>query len=165
VTHKSKGRGVTYSLTEEGKDLFRNGDQGTPPPEGPDRDPALLSDYLGSRLKEMARQSVDGYVQQLRGTVRLLRAHDHRAVSQRLTLAISDRTRLLMLALINMYGELTATELAAALNISHATVSEHVRLLAGFVKGTPRGKWVYYSMTNPQLAGMLPVRVPPFSGG
>ena len=110
-------------------------------------------------MEEKAQQSVDGYVQQLRGTGRALRDHDNRALSQRLTLAISDRTRLLMLALINMYGELTATELAAALNVSHATVSEHIGLLAGFVKGTPQGKWIYYSMDNPQLAGMLPVRV------
>ena len=165
VTHKSKGRGATYSLTEEGKDLFRSGDRGTPPPEGSDSDPVLLSEYLRSGLEERARQSVDGYVRLLRGTVRALRDHDHRALSQRLTLAISDRTRLLMLALINMYGELTATELAAALNVSHATVSEHIRLLVGFVKGTPRGKWVYYSMDSPKLAGMLPVRVPPLSGG
>ena len=160
VTHKSKGRGATYSLTEEGKDLFRGGDQSTPPPVGSDSDPVLLSDYLRSKLKEKARLSVDGYVQQLRGTVRALRNHDHRALSRWLTLAISDRTRLLTLALINMYGELTATELAAALNVSHATVSEHIRLLSGFVKGTPRGKWIYYSMANSQLAGMLPSRFP-----
>ena len=165
VTHKSKGRGVTYSLTEEGKDLFRGEDRSDPQPEGSESDPTLLSEYLRSRMEEKARRSVDGYVRQLRGTVRALRDHDHRALSQRLTLAISDRTRLLMLALISMYGELTATELAAALNVSHATVSEHIRLLVGFVKGTPRGKWVYYSMANPQLAGMLPVRLPPLVNG
>ena len=159
VTHKSRGRGVTYSLTEEGKDLFRGDDRSTPSPEGAGCDPVLLSEHLRSRMEEKAQQSVDGYVQQLRGTVSALRDHDNRALSQRLTLAISDRTRLLMLALINMYGKLTATELAAALNVSHATVSEHIGLLAGFVKGISQGKWTYYSMDNPQLAGMLPVRV------
>ena len=165
VMHKSKGKGVTYSLTEEGRDLFRGGDQSIPPPEGSDSDPVLLSEYLRSMLEESARRSVDVYVRQLRGTMRVLRDHDKRVTSQRLTLAISDRTRLLMLALINMYGELTATELAAALNVSHATISEHIRLLAGFVKGAPRGKWIYYSMGSPQLAGMLPVRLPSLPDG
>ena len=160
VTHKSKGRGVTYSLTEEGKDLFRGEDRSTPSPEGSDSDPVLLSEQLRSKMEEKAQRSVDGYVKRLRGTVRAFRDHDNRDLSQRLTLAISDRTRLLMLALINMYGKLTATELAAALNVSHATVSAHLKLLKGFAKGERRGKWVYYSMVNPQLAGMLPVRVP-----
>ena len=39
-----------------------------------------------------------------------------------------------------------------------------MKLLVGFAKGERRGKWTYYSMANPQLAGMLPTQVAPDVG-
>ncbi len=117
---------------------------------------------------------------QLRETVRYVSYHERGVLTKYQTRAIANRTRVLMLSLMNMHQELTETELAAALNISHATVSEHLRILmsAGIVltdeppvpKGdkkvattekTPppdkrrRRRWARYRVL-PRLAGMLP---------
>ncbi|MDG6970489.1 MAG: metalloregulator ArsR/SmtB family transcription factor [Nitrososphaerota archaeon] len=165
VRHHRSGRWTTYSLNPRAAGLVLSEDPSAPPADGPGTGLAPLSKTLRSRMERLTEGEVDERVRRLRETVRAIRDHEDRPLSRRLTMAISDKTRLLMLALINMHEELTATELAAALNVSHATVSEHIRLLAGFVKGTPRGKWVYYSMDNPQLAGMLPVRLSHSSDG
>jgi len=147
ASSKSRGRGVTYSLTEQARDLFSDlrvdvippQSDNPPAPEAPCVDPTPLSEQLVSKLKEDTRRSVDGYIQRLRETVRVIREHEGRLVSQWLTHVISDRTRVLMLALLNMYGELTSTELAASLNVSHATVSEHMRIRPGSSRGCGGG--------------------------
>jgi DNA-binding transcriptional ArsR family regulator len=120
----------------------------------------------------------------LRETVRYVGDHERGTLTKYQTRAIANRTRVLMLSLMNMHQELTETELAAALNMSHAAMSEHLRILmsAGIVltdeppapKGdqeaaaaeetpTPgkrrRRRWAHYRVL-PRLAGMLPVRVP-----
>ena len=123
--------------------------------------PLLLRD----RMDRLTHGHGEKRTWNLRATLHAIRDHDERGLSRRLTRAISDRTRLEMLALMQMYGELTATELAAALNISHAAVSQHMQWLAGFAKGTRRGRWTYYSVTNPSLAKMLPARLASRSSG
>jgi DNA-binding transcriptional ArsR family regulator len=160
VRHHRSGKWTIYSLDPRAAGLVLSEGPGAASADDPGIGPAPLSKTLRSRMERLTEGVADERVRRLRETVRAIRGHDDRSLSRRLTMAISDKTRLLMLALINMHGELTATELAAALNVSHATVSEHMKLLMGFAKGERRGKWTYYSMANPQLAGMLPVRVP-----
>ena len=60
--------------------------------------------------------------------------------------ALSDETRLVILYLLQTHVELSATELRHALGVSHAAVSQHMRLLqeAGMVHSRRRGKWVFY---------------------
>ena len=60
--------------------------------------------------------------------------------------ALSDETRLVILYLLQTHVELSATDLRHALGVSHAAVSQHMRLLqeAGMVHSRRRGKWVFY---------------------
>ena len=62
--------------------------------------------------------------------------------------ALSDETRVLTLELLRVHVELSATELRHALGVSHAAVSQHMRVLveAGMVRSRRRGKWVFYSV-------------------
>lgn len=62
--------------------------------------------------------------------------------------ALADEKRLLALAFIQRRGEACGCELQAALDLTHATVSHHMAILAdaGLVTTTRRGKWTYYSV-------------------
>ena len=64
--------------------------------------------------------------------------------------ALSDETRLVILYLLQTHVELSATELRHALGVSHAAVSQHMRLLqeAGMVHSRRRGKWVFYRVES-----------------
>lgn len=64
--------------------------------------------------------------------------------------ALSDETRLVILALLRAHVELSATDLRHALGVSHAAVSQHMRLLqeAGMVHSRRRGKWVFYRVED-----------------
>ena len=64
--------------------------------------------------------------------------------------ALADPNRLLALALLKRKSSLCACELQAALGVNHATVSHHMRLLAGagLVASEQRGKWVHYSLAE-----------------
>ncbi len=71
--------------------------------------------------------------------------------------ALSDPTRLLAAAVVRRRGEACGCEIQAALGVTHATVSHHMRSLvdAGIVTGERRGKWTYYSLT-PEAKGWIP---------
>ncbi|EQD45967.1 Bacterial regulatory protein, ArsR domain protein, partial [mine drainage metagenome] len=63
--------------------------------------------------------------------------------------ALSDEHRLTAVVLLKRHGELCACEIQAALGVTHATVSHHMRVLvaAGLVTPRRQGKWVYYALT------------------
>src|ERR1051325_3867536 len=71
--------------------------------------------------------------------------------------ALSDEARLLALALVKKQGEMCGCEIQAALGVTHATVSHHMRVLAdaGLVAGERRGKWIYYQLT-PEARSVVP---------
>lgn len=71
--------------------------------------------------------------------------------------AMSDEARLLALAVIRKNGEMCGCEIQAALGVTHATVSHHMRVLsdAGLVEGERRGKWIYYRLT-PEARTVVP---------
>lgn len=71
--------------------------------------------------------------------------------------ALSDEKRLLAAAVIKRRGELCACEIQAALGLTHATVSHHMRCLeqAGIVESERRGKWVHYRIA-PDAQSLIP---------
>lgn len=71
--------------------------------------------------------------------------------------ALCDEKRLLALALIKRRGEMCGCELQAALGVSHATVSHHMRALleADLVTAEKRGKWVHYAI-HPDAKPIVP---------
>ena len=60
---------------------------------------------------------------------------------------LSDKTRVLMLALLKEYGWLTTVELEGALGISQQAVSRQLRILrrARVVNSRRKGSWRYYT--------------------
>ena len=66
--------------------------------------------------------------------------------------ALADETRLRILSLLEV-REMCVCEIMVALNLTQPTASYHLGLLenAGLVKDRKEGKWVFYSIANPEL--------------
>ena len=188
VTHRSRGVWTYYSLTRDAAQMaagFLPDDMsGLGPRKATTGPEVTLPVTLKERMDRLTDKHAEERARQLRGTVRYVSDHERGTLTKFQTRAIANRTRVLMLALMNMHQGLTETELAAALIMSHAAVSEHLRILmsAGIVltdepqasrgdqktavagKAPISGKrrrrrWARYRVL-PRLAGMLPVRVP-----
>jgi ArsR family transcriptional regulator len=67
--------------------------------------------------------------------------------------ALADQTRLRILSLLQA-REMCVCELMIALDLTQPTTSHHLRILenVALVKNRKRGKWVFYSLTDPRLA-------------
>ncbi len=70
--------------------------------------------------------------------------------------ALADATRLRILKLLEV-REMCVCEVMVALDLTQPTASHHLGLLenAGFVKGRKEGKWVFYSLADPDLIGNM----------
>ncbi|MCD8521319.1 MAG: metalloregulator ArsR/SmtB family transcription factor [Saccharospirillaceae bacterium] len=66
---------------------------------------------------------------------------------------LNDETRLVMVLLLQQYGELCVCDLMAALEESQPKISRHLAQLrsAELLSSEKRGQWVYYRL-HPQLA-------------
>jgi ArsR family transcriptional regulator, arsenate/arsenite/antimonite-responsive transcriptional repressor len=64
--------------------------------------------------------------------------------------ALSDETRLLMIALLLKYKELCVCAFEDGLKISQSQSSRHLKALytSGLIHQQKKGTWVYYSITN-----------------
>lgn len=86
--------------------------------------------------------------------------HEALAVSTALTAkyfrALGDPTRLRILELI-IERPLTVSDLKRELGIAQSNISNHLACLrwCGFVEADNRGKWAYYSATDPKLRTMI----------
>jgi ArsR family transcriptional regulator len=70
--------------------------------------------------------------------------------------ALADETRLRILRLLAV-REMCVCEVMVALDLTQPTASHHLGLLenAGLVKDRKDGKWVFYSVANPELLGNM----------
>jgi len=70
--------------------------------------------------------------------------------------ALGDETRQRILSLL-FSREMCVCELIVALNMTQPTTSHHLRILeeANLVHSRKEGKWVYYSVADPELMGRL----------
>jgi len=70
----------------------------------------------------------------------------------RLLKALANETRLKMLKLLSK-REMCVCELTVALDLSQPTASHHLNILEnmGLIKDEKKGKWVFYSVSNPEL--------------
>jgi len=111
---------------------------------------------LGSRLERLTGEDADCCVPLYRDEAKEIgRSPRFRAGLAR-TRALADESRLLSMALLRRRGELCACEIQAALGVTHATVSHHMRILTkvGLVEAERRGKWMYYRLTDPKGGGL-----------
>ena len=70
----------------------------------------------------------------------------------RLLKALANETRLKILKLLSK-REMCVCELTVALNLTQPTASHHLNILEnmGLIEDKKNGKWVFYSVTNPEL--------------
>ncbi len=70
----------------------------------------------------------------------------------RLLKALANETRLKMLKLLSE-KEMCVCELTIALDLTQPTASHHLNILEnmGLIQDKKRGKWVFYSVSNPEL--------------
>ena len=193
VTHRASGGWTYYSLTREAARMAA----GMLPDDRSEHDPhhaptdgaRTLAGALRERLDRLTGGHGEERAHQLQETVGYVSEHERGTLTKYQTRAIASRPRVLILAMTNMHQGITETELAAALNVSHATVSEHLRILmsAGIVltdeppaakggkedaarekttfpKKRRRRRWAHYRLLS-GFAEMLPIRVMPPSGG
>ena len=66
--------------------------------------------------------------------------------------ALADAIRLRILSLLSS-REMCVCEVMVALDLTQPTASHHLRILenVGLVKDRKEGKWVFYSIANPEL--------------
>jgi len=70
--------------------------------------------------------------------------------------ALGDQKRLSILDLINV-REMCVCEIMAALKVTQPTASHHLGILerAGLVKERREGRWVFYSLTSPEIIRLV----------
>lgn len=95
---------------------------------------------LETRMNRMAKGSGAARIQELQESARRLGKEGTVNSLPRWAKAIHDRTRLTMLAVMNLAGELTTTELQAVMRLSQPNVSRHLATLkkSGIITGTTR---------------------------
>lgn len=61
---------------------------------------------------------------------------------------LSDRNRLKIAAVLKREGQLSAAEVEAALGLSQATISHHMKALTdtGIIRAERAGRWIYYRL-------------------
>lgn len=94
-----------------------------------------VSEYAGE-LRRLAEEASTGQID----------------LQSRFFRALGDETRLRILNLLRA-REMCVCEIMVALGLTQPTASHHLNLLehAGLVKHRKEGKWVFYSITDPEL--------------
>jgi ArsR family transcriptional regulator len=70
--------------------------------------------------------------------------------------ALADPIRLRLFSLLAAAGELCSCDLEGPLERSQPTISHHTKILAeaGLIRGTKRGKWMYWSVDENRLTSL-----------
>ena len=113
-----------------------------------------ISKRLNRLIRSVICQAEDAleYVDELKQLADKVANADTADKLSRLFKALSDETRLRILRLLEV-REMCVCEVMVALDLTQPTASHHLGLLenAGLVKDRKEGKWVFYSIANPQL--------------
>ncbi|HEC1748873.1 metalloregulator ArsR/SmtB family transcription factor [Campylobacter sp. IFREMER_LSEM_CL1846] len=66
----------------------------------------------------------------------------------KITSAINDESRILILAFLQKYGKLYVCDLQSSLNMSQSRLSRHLKILkeANFLEVDRQGVWAYYGV-------------------
>jgi DNA-binding transcriptional ArsR family regulator len=108
-------------------------------------------------MERLTKGRGEARVKELQDSVERLRKSERTDLVRNWGSALHSKTRLTILSLLNLYGELTTTELQAILRLSQPNVSRHLTILefVGTVKHRNKGRWTYYSVTG-SMAQVLP---------
>jgi len=113
---------------------------------------------LNKRLMRLIRSGIcpaedaSKYADELRQLADRVASAEAADKGSRLFRALADETRLRILSLLEV-REMCVCEIMVALDLTQPTASHHLGLLenAGLVKDRREGKWVFYSLANPNL--------------
>ncbi len=109
-----------------------------------------LSRLLNLRMDQA--QKVSEYAAELRRIGKKAAEDDSTEKKSRFFRALADETRLRVLRMLEV-REMCVCEVMFALGLTQPTASHHLGILesAGLVKDRKDGKWVFYSLADPEL--------------
>ena len=118
----------------------------------------LSSSRLDKRLKRLMNSGICPAGDALKCAAELRQIADKGAAVEtsdkqsRFFKALADETRIRILKLLEV-REMCVCEVMVALDLTQPTASHHLGILenAGLVKNRKEGKWVFYSVANPEL--------------
>ena len=113
---------------------------------------------VSKRLNRLIRSGIcpaedaSQYAEELKQLAEQVVSEDSAKKQSRIFKALADQTRLKILGLLEV-REMCVCEIMVALELTQPTASYHLGLLenAGLIKDRKEGKWVFYSLADPEL--------------
>jgi DNA-binding transcriptional ArsR family regulator len=118
----------------------------------------MATSRISERLQRLAesgicaREAASEYAGELKKLANKGMSSERSEVKSKVFKALADSIRLRMLGLLSS-REMCVCEVMVALDLTQPTASHHLRILenVGLVKDRKEGKWVFYSIANPEL--------------
>lgn len=113
---------------------------------------------LSKRLKRLVETEIcpaedaTKYTQELRELVDQIADKRTAKMESRFFKALANETRIKILKLLSL-RRMCVCEIMVALNLTQPTASHHLGILenVGIAKGEREGKWIFYSIANPNV--------------
>jgi DNA-binding transcriptional ArsR family regulator len=113
---------------------------------------------VSKRLNRLIRSGIcpaedaSEYAEELKQLAEQVASEDSAKKQSKIFKALADQTRLKILGLLEI-REMCVCEIMVALDLTQPTASYHLGLLenVGLIKDRKEGKWVFYSLENPEL--------------
>jgi ArsR family transcriptional regulator len=127
----------------------------------------MAASKIGERLQRLAESGIcscdtaSEYADELKKLANKGISSESSEARSKVFKALADPIRLRILGLLSS-REMCVCEVMVALDLTQPTASHHLRILenVGLVKDRKEGKWVFYSIANPELFdGMRKLRI------
>jgi len=118
----------------------------------------MAASRIGERLQRLAESGIcscetaSEYADELKELANKGISSENSEAKSKVLKALADSIRLRILGLLSS-REMCVCEVMVALDLTQPTASHHLRILenVGLVKDRKEGKWVFYSIANPEL--------------
>jgi ArsR family transcriptional regulator len=118
----------------------------------------MAASKIGERLQRLAESGIcscgtaSEYSDELKELANKGISSENSEVKSKVFKALADSIRLRILGLLSS-REMCVCEVMVALDLTQPTASHHLRILenVGLVKDRKEGKWVFYSIADPEL--------------
>jgi DNA-binding transcriptional ArsR family regulator len=118
----------------------------------------MAASKIGERLQRLAKSGIcscetaSEYTGELKELANKSISSENSEAKSKVLKALADSIRLRILGLLSC-REMCVCEVMVALDLTQPTASHHLRILenVGLVKDRKEGKWVFYSIANPEL--------------
>jgi ArsR family transcriptional regulator len=118
----------------------------------------MATSKISERLQRLAESGIcscetaSEYADELKDLANKCVSSENSKAKSKVFKALADSIRLRILGLLSS-REMCVCEVMVALDLTQPTASHHLRILenVGLVKDRKEGKWVFYSIANPEL--------------